>query len=87
MLGTAHRVKPCLAPPMPKHATAQTPERTSSNPGKPSTVTAIHEQLGLKLDLQNAHFEILVIDRAEKPSDNRTGAVAFWIRSAGAESR
>jgi uncharacterized protein (TIGR03435 family) len=40
------------------------------NAEKPSLFTAVTEQVGLKLEAQNAPVEILVIDRAEKPSEN-----------------
>jgi uncharacterized protein (TIGR03435 family) len=36
----------------------------------PSFFSAIHEQLGLKLESQRGQIEILVIDHAEQPSDN-----------------
>lgn len=40
------------------------------NPEKPSLFTAVTEQLGLRLEAQKAPVEILVIDHAEKPSEN-----------------
>ena len=37
---------------------------------RPSLVTAVQEQLGLKLDSQRLPFETLVIDSAERPTED-----------------
>ena len=37
---------------------------------EPSLQTALHEQLGLKLEARKGPVQILVIDKAEKPSEN-----------------
>jgi uncharacterized protein (TIGR03435 family) len=36
----------------------------------PSLFTVLKEQLGLRLDTEKGHMDVLVVDSAEKPSDN-----------------
>jgi bla regulator protein blaR1 len=43
---------------------------TSPAPSAPDIVTAIEEQIGLRLEATKAEIEVLVIDHAEKPSEN-----------------
>jgi len=50
--------------------TPQGVSATGTTDNKPSIFTALQDKLGLKLDSQKAPGEILVIDHAEKPSEN-----------------
>jgi uncharacterized protein (TIGR03435 family) len=42
----------------------------AADPGVVSVFTAFQEQLGLKLEATKAPVRVLIVDRAEKPSDN-----------------
>jgi uncharacterized protein (TIGR03435 family) len=46
------------------------PRLDHTEPNNPSLLTAIHEQLGLKLEPQTSPVDLLVIDHAQKPSEN-----------------
>jgi uncharacterized protein (TIGR03435 family) len=49
------------------HASQESAADSASNQ---SLLTAVEEQLGLKLELQNAATQVLVIDHIEKPAEN-----------------
>ena len=48
----------------------QAPPPADNVAAPPGLFTAIQEQLGLKLDSTEAPAEVLVVDRAEKPTEN-----------------
>ena len=45
-------------------------DQVPSNPDDPDLFTALKQQLGLKLEPQKAPAPVIVVDSAEKPSDN-----------------
>jgi bla regulator protein BlaR1 len=53
-----------------KQAGLPEPDPPSTDPNGPSLVTAVQEQLGLKLEPQTAEVPVMVIDHAEAPPAN-----------------
>jgi uncharacterized protein (TIGR03435 family) len=45
-------------------------DKVPSNPDDPDLFTALQQQLGLKLTAERAPAEVIVVDSAEKPSEN-----------------
>jgi len=45
-------------------------EPQSADNSAPSIFTAVQEQLGLRLESQKGPVEVLIVDRAERPSEN-----------------
>lgn len=46
------------------------PNAVNPDPERPDLVTALHEQLGLKLDATRAPLDVMVIDSVARPSEN-----------------
>ena len=51
-------------------AIAEAAAETSAETSGPLIFTALQQQLGLKLESRKAPTEVLIVDRAEKPSEN-----------------
>jgi len=49
---------------------ATSPKAAKSDPSAPSLLTALQEQLGLKLETSKESVDVIVIDSAEQPSPN-----------------
>ena len=46
------------------------PQNTNPDPDRPQFMTALQEQLGMKLEATRAPVDVLVIDSVERPSQN-----------------
>ena len=57
-------------PEVPLGGNGNNPPSPSDNDGLPDVYTAIHQQLGLRLEAIKKSTEVIVIDHLEKPSEN-----------------
>jgi hypothetical protein len=62
--------------------TPDSPGAAASPDTGPSVFTAIHEQLGLKLEPATAPLDVIVMDSAERPSNNRPVKLLFTLLSS-----